>query len=68
VSPVTHLLLGWLVANPGRLERRDRGLATAAGLAPDADGMGRVVEVATRGSSHPLLWFSDGCGIRWAAI
>ena len=29
MSPATHFLIGWMVANTGKLERRDR--AAAAG-------------------------------------
>ena len=39
--------------------RRDRILITAAGLAPDLDGLGIVPELLTRGSAHPLPWFTE---------
>ncbi len=56
---MTHFLAGWAVASVTRLERRDRALVTLAGVVPDADGLGIVAELVTRGSSHPLNWFSD---------
>ncbi len=59
MSPVTHGLLSWLIAESGRLLRRDRALVTAAGVIPDLDGLGFAVELATRDSDHPLLWFSQ---------
>ena len=59
MSPITHFLAGWLVANAGRLERRDRTLVTLAGIAPDADALGVVPEILTRQSTRPLPWFSE---------
>jgi hypothetical protein len=60
MSPVTHALLGWLVANvPRESTRRDRALITAAGVAPDLDGLGALVELATRDRENPLLWFTE---------
>jgi len=59
MSPVTHLLIGWVVANTTRLDRRDRCLVTVAGVIPDVDGLGIVAELGTRHSAHPLTWWSD---------
>jgi len=59
MSPATHFLLGWMVANTGKLERRDRTIVTLAGVAPDLDAFGIVPEILTRGTSHPLPWFSQ---------
>lgn len=60
VSPVAHALLGWLAAAaPRGLSRRDRALVTAAAVVPDLDGLGAVVEIATRDSQTPLLWFTE---------
>jgi inner membrane protein len=58
VSPVTHFLSGWVLANALPLGRRDRALVTWSAVLPDVDGLGIVAEIATRNSSHPLLWFS----------
>ncbi len=59
MSPITHFMLSWLVAEAGGFERRrDRVLVTLAGIVPDADGLGAVVEIATRHSEQPLLWWS----------
>lgn len=39
MSPITHLMLSWLVAEiPGNLSRRDRTLITLAGLHDLGDG------------------------------
>jgi membrane-bound metal-dependent hydrolase YbcI (DUF457 family) len=60
MSPVTHGLLSWVIAQtPGITSRRDRALITVAGLLPDLDGIGIVVQWATAGSAQPLEWFSD---------
>ena len=60
MSPVTHFLVGWMVANvPRGIGRRERAAIALAGVAPDVDGLGAIAEVATRHSAHPLTWFSD---------
>ncbi len=58
MSPVTHFLSGWLLANVAGLDRRDRMLVTLSAVVPDVDGLGIVPEILTRNSQHPLLWFS----------
>jgi hypothetical protein len=60
MSPITHLLMGWAVANNApSLTRRDRALVTWASVVPDLDGVGIVAEKLTQRSDHPLLWWSD---------
>jgi inner membrane protein len=56
---VTHLLMGWAVANVPHLGRRDRAVVTLASFVPDLDATGLVAELATRNSPTPLLWWSD---------
>lgn len=59
MSPVTHFLTGWALANTvPSLTPRDRAIITLAGVVPDIDGLGIVPELLTRNSSHPLAWFS----------
>jgi len=58
MSPVTHFLSGWVLANCARLERRDRAIVTFACVVPDVDGLGILAELVTRNSTHPLLWFT----------
>ena len=58
MSPVTHFLTGWILANSANLSRRERGIVTIAAVAPDVDGLGVLPEMLTRHSAHPLLWFS----------
>lgn len=44
---MTHLLASWLVAAKTTRNPRDCRLATLAGLLPDADGMGIVLDLAS---------------------
>ncbi len=57
MSPVTHGLLSWLLANAPGIDRRGRIAITLAGLAPDLDGFGYPFEALTRDSAHPIEWF-----------
>lgn len=59
MSPITHFLAGWALAETAAFEKRDRALVTLAGVIPDADGIGLIAEWLTRGSAHPLHWWSD---------
>lgn len=58
MSPATHFLTGWVLANAASLNRRERALVTLACVVPDVDGLGIVAEYFTRNSKHPLEWFS----------
>ena len=53
MSPITHLLVGWTTGELAELSRRDRGLVALAGVLPDFDGLGIVVDLA-RGT-HPAM-------------
>ena len=55
---VTHLLVGWTVANTADLSRRDRAIVTVAGVIPDVDGLGFLIEQVTRNSDNPVYWYS----------
>src|SRR4051794_36241284 len=59
MSPVTHFLSGWALANATPFDHRDRALVTWACVIPDIDGFGAVPQWLTRNSAHPLNWFSD---------
>lgn len=60
MSPVTHFLMGWAVASSvPSLTKRERAFVTWASVIPDLDGLGLVVELATRHRHHPLNWWSD---------
>lgn len=58
MSPVTHFLSGWVLANCAKLDPKDRALVTLACVIPYIDGLGIVPELLTRNSTHPLLWFT----------
>lgn len=47
MNPVTHLFVGWTVGDAAPLSRRDRALVAAAGLLPDLDGAGILLDFAT---------------------
>ncbi|MBP2673408.1 MAG: rane-bound metal-dependent hydrolase [Deltaproteobacteria bacterium] len=57
MSPITHCLTGWILANTARLRRRDRILVTAACVLPDADGLGVLADLVTRGGRGATEWF-----------
>ena len=60
MSPITHFLTGWLVANVSdQIDRRERAIITLAAVAPDLDGLGVVADFLTRSSEHPLTLYSD---------
>ena len=64
MAPATHLLLSWLVANatPGCSapeRRRERFVITAAGLAPDIDGLGLVAGLLTGSWDRAQMWFVE---------
>jgi inner membrane protein len=46
VSPETHLLGSWMIAAKATDNPRDCRLVTLAGILPDADGLGLVVDLA----------------------
>ncbi len=58
---LTHVGLGWIVANLGALSRRDRCLVVLAGILPDLDGVGilwgeQAYLTAHRAVGHSLLF------------
>jgi membrane-bound metal-dependent hydrolase YbcI (DUF457 family) len=60
MSPITHFLMGWAVANSApSLNQRERAIVTWASVVPDLDGFGIIAERLTQHSTHPLTWWSD---------
>ncbi len=56
---VTHLLAGWCAGAATRRTGRDLALAAWAGAAPDLDGVGLIVDAATRRLGMPETdWYS----------
>lgn len=58
MSPITHLLASWSMAELTRLDRRDRAVIAWVGLAPDLDGLGVLPDLAARllGMGDPALY------------
>jgi len=54
---VTHLLAGWNLAAASGQTRRDLALVAWAGVLPDLDGIGLVVDVATKRLGLPETEF-----------
>jgi inner membrane protein len=48
MSPITHLMVGWVGLERIQPTARDKALVVLAGLAPDVDGLGIIVDFATR--------------------
>ncbi len=46
MSPETHLLASWIIAAKTTDDPRDCRLVTLAGILPDADGLGLVIDLA----------------------
>ena len=47
MSPITHLLASWVIAAKTTNNPRDCRLVTLAGILPDVDGLGLVVDLIT---------------------
>ncbi len=58
MSPITHFLTSWLVANINGLNRKERAIVTIAGISPDIDSAGIIAEKITKNWENPLLWWS----------
>lgn len=59
MSPITHFLASWSIAQPAVHSRRERAWITFAGVAPDLDGLGVVVDLANRVVGRPdSTWFA----------
>ena len=48
MSPETHLLASWIIAAKTTDNERDCRLVTLAGILPDADGLGLIVDLASK--------------------
>src|SRR5687768_11098345 len=60
VSPITHLLMGWTVANAvPSLTKRERAFVTWASVVPDVDGFGIIADLATKNSATPTNWWGE---------
>ncbi len=57
MSPITHLFISWSAASCFKIDKKDRILATIAGVVPDIDGIGIGYDLLMKGNGHVLdLW------------
>jgi membrane-bound metal-dependent hydrolase YbcI (DUF457 family) len=54
MTPITHGLIGWITATP-LSERKDRYLVTLAGIAPDIDGIGALIDIEYYSRYHHII-------------
>ena len=59
MSPITHGLIGWSLAGASGCSRKQRAAVTFAGVIPDFDGLGIVIDTLTLNSAYPTTWWSD---------
>ena len=57
MSPETHLLTSWLIAAHTTSNPRDCRLVTLAGILPDLDGLGLIVDAANWSLRHKQTFF-----------
>ena len=55
MNPVTHLLIGWSIANTCNINRRERAFVTITGVIPDLDGAGIIWDFVTF-DKYPSLY------------
>ena len=54
---VTHLLAGWTLAEHTTKSRRDRALVAWAGVVPDLDGLGLIVDAIAGWFGGTMQWY-----------
>ncbi len=60
MHPTTHILTGWCLAElTPALSRREKTAIVVAAAIPDLDGFGMFLELATRDTARPLLWWTE---------
>ncbi len=59
MSPETHLLASWVIGANTTDNARDCRLVALAGILPDLDGMGLVVDLVTRACGGPKTFFYE---------
>lgn len=57
MSPVTHFLIGWSVANMSSISSKERLMVTLAGIVPDIDGAGLILDFLGPHKGLPLEWW-----------
>ncbi|MDB6025440.1 MAG: rane-bound metal-dependent hydrolase [Verrucomicrobiales bacterium] len=60
MSPLTHLFASWLIATKTTNNPRDCRLVTLAGIVPDLDGFGLIVDLVTQFTqARPTTFYSQ---------
>ena len=60
MNVIEHFFIGWCIANGSpSLSDRDRTIVTVAAVIPDIDGLGLLLEIPTRNTLHPILWWTE---------
>lgn len=57
MNPITHLLVGWSVAEQTDLSLRDRKIVTWAGVIPDLDGLSVIPDMVNQMLGRPPSWY-----------
>ena len=57
MNVVTHLLVGWTLAEHTTKSPRDRALITAASVVPDLDGLGLIVDAGAPLFGWTVQWY-----------
>ena len=56
MSPITHFLTGWAIANiPSETTPRDRLLISLAAVIADVDGLGIVIDFITKFNGYSMI-------------
>ena len=59
MSPITHFLNSWALADATLLSHRDRSLITWSGILPDLDGVGVLMDLLNRVLGNPeVFWYA----------
>jgi len=59
MSPGSHLMLSWLASNAINVGVRERALITFAGLSPDVNGLGLLIDICTKGGDNPTHYWGE---------
>ena len=57
MSPITHILASWTAGDIGRLRNRDLALVTLAGIMPDLDGFGLLIDLYNWLTRHARTYY-----------
>ena len=59
VNPETHLLASWVIGAKTTDNERDCGLVALAGILPDADGLGLILDAVSRALGGRRAFFYE---------